>query len=236
MKKDELISMWQEGNDRMFRDEKSEKEMIEKYLSEKTLKGTRTISFNLVFYGCVQVASIILLSMNLHGYLSNPAMLWTLISQLVITIGILVFNIDVFYRLREINNYSESLNSLINKQLRFYRKPYEIWLVLASVSALILMANVNFLADNNNGIYVVNNWGMYIGISLGALLFIYLSQKISTLRVLRMLKAYLTDQQQGGLDQAEKFERNKRKYLWFWVAVFIILTASLVSGIFVLLK
>jgi hypothetical protein len=231
MKNDELIHMWQEGNDRMFRDEKTDRDMITQYLNEKTLKGNRSINFNLIFYGAVQVANIILLSMNLAGYQSNPAMIWVLISQLAITIGILIFGMDIFYKFREINNYSDSLQNLINKQLWFYRKPYEIWLVLASVSAIILMTNINLYVDNDNGTYLINNKVMYVGVTLAALFIIYGTQKASSLLGLRKLKAYLADLQQGALDQSQRMERTKRRYLWLWVAVFILLTAFLVFGI-----
>ena len=231
MKKDELIHMWQKGNDRMFRDEKTDKDMITKYLSEKTLKGNRNINFNLLFYGAVQLANIILLSMNLAGYMNNPAIIWILIPQLVITIGTLVFGIDVFYKFREINNYSDSLQNLIQKQLWFYRRPYELWLVLASVSAIILISNLNLYIDNDNGSYVINNKVMFIGVTLLAFLFIYGTQKATSLLGLRKLKAYLSDLQQGVLDSSERMERSQKRYLWLWVAVFILLTATLVFGI-----
>lgn len=231
MKNDELIHMWQEGSDRMFRDELTDRDMITKYLSEKTLKGNRNINFNLIFYGAVQVANIILLSMNLAGFQNNPSMIWVLISQLAITIGILIFGMDTFYKFREINNYSNSLKNLIQKQLWFYRKPYEIFLVLASVSAIILMTNVNLYVDNDNGTYVINNKVMFVGVTLVALVFIYGTQKVTSLLGLRRLKAYLADLQQGVLDQSQRMERTKRRYLWLWVAVFILLTASLVFGI-----
>lgn len=236
MKKDELIHMWQEGNDRMFRDKKTDKDMITKYLSEKTLKGNRNINFNLLFYGAIQVANIILLSMNLAGYMNNPSMMWILIPQLVITIGILVFGIDVFYKFREINNYSDSLRNLIQKQLWFYRKPYELWLVLASVSAIILITNLNLYVDNDNGSYVINNKAIFVGITLMAFLFIYGTQKAQSLLGLRKLKAYLSDLQQGVLDSSERMERSKKRYLWLWVAVFLLLTASLVFGILAALR
>jgi hypothetical protein len=236
MKKDELIHMWQEGNDLMFRDKKTDKDMITKYLSEKTLKGNRNINFNLLFYGAIQVANIILLSMNLVGYMNNPSMMWILIPQLVITIGILVFGIDVFYKFREINNYSDSLRNLIQKQLWFYRKPYELWLVLASVSAIILITNLNLYVDNDNGSYVINNKAIFVGITLMAFLFIYGTQKAQSLLGLRKLKAYLSDLQQGVLDSSERMERSKKRYLWLWVAVFLLLSASLVFGILTALK
>ncbi|TFH22663.1 MAG: hypothetical protein E4H10_13390, partial [Bacteroidia bacterium] len=105
MKNDELIHMWQEGNDQMFRDEKTDRDMITHYLSEKTLKGNRSIKFNLIMYGAIQLANIILLSMNLAGYQNNQSIIWILISQLAINIGILIFSMDLFYKFREINNY-----------------------------------------------------------------------------------------------------------------------------------
>jgi len=231
MKKDELITLWQDGNDRMFRDEKTDKDMITKYLNEKTLKGSRSINFNLIFYGMIQVANIILLSMNLAGYMNNSAMIWIMIPQLAITIGILAFGMDIYYKLREINNYSDSLQSLINRQLWFYRRPYEVWLVLASVSAIILMTNVNLYIDNDNGSYVINNRIMFVGVTLGALLFIYGTQKITSLFGLRNLKAYLADLQRGTLDQSERRERSRRKFMWLWVVIFLLLSASLVFGL-----
>lgn len=231
MKNDELIHMWQEGNDQMFRDEKTDRDMITHYLSEKTLKGNRSIKFNLIMYGAIQLANIILLSMNLAGYQNNQSIIWILISQLAINIGILIFSMDLFYKFREINNYSDSLQNLIQKQLWFFRRPYEIWLVLAAVSAIILITNVNLYVDNDNGSYVINHKGMFVGVTLAAFAFIYGTQKATSLLGLRRLKAYLADLQQGSLDQAERMERIKRRYLWLWVAVFILLTVSLVFGI-----
>ena len=236
MKKDELIHMWQEGNDRMFMDELTDKDMITKYLSEKTLKGNRNINFNLIFYGAIQLANIILLSMNLAGYMNNSAIMWILIPQLIFTIGTLVFGIDVLYKFREINNYSDSLQNMIQKQLWFYRKPYELWLILASISAIILISNLNLYVDNDNGSYVINNKAMYVVVTLMAFLIIYGTQKATSLLGLRKLKAYLSDLQQGVLDSSEGMERFKKRYLWLWVAVFLLLTASLVFGILTALK
>jgi len=62
-------------------------------------------------------------------------------------------------------------------------------------------------------------------------LFIYGTQKATSLLGLRRLKAYLADLQQGALDQSKRMERTKRRYLWLWVFVCILLTAFLVFGI-----
>ena len=139
---------------------------------------------------------------------------------------------DTFYKLREINNYSESLHTLISKQLRFFKRPYELWLILSSISALILSNNLGLYIDNDNGTFAINNKVMYIGVTLAALLIIYGSQKAASLRSLRSLKAYLSDLQKGALDQSEQLERSKKKLVWFYIAIFIILTASMILGIF----
>lgn len=236
MKQDDLINIWQEGNEQLFGEKKTDKKMITQYLNEKTLKGTRSVNLNILFYGAIQLANIILLSMNLSGYANNPAMIWILIIQLVVTIGILVYGIDIFYKFREINNYSDSLGKLIGKQLRFFKRPYEIWLILSSISALILMTNLNLFIDNDNGTYAINNKAVFVGVSLAALLFIYGSQKIASLHSLRSLRAYLDDLQKGVLDQSERLERSKKKYLWFWVVLALLLTASMVAGIVLAIK
>ena len=231
MKKDELIDMWKKGSEQMFSDKQTDKDMITQYLQEKTLKGNRGIHFNLIFYGVLQVANIVLISLNLAGYQNNPSLVWVLISLLAITIGILIFNLDVFYKFKKINNYIDSLQSLIQQQLWFYRKPYEVFLILASLSVIILAANINLYIDNDNGTYIINNKLMYVGVTVAAFLFIYFSQKATSLLGLRRLKSYLSDLQLGVLDQSQLMERRKKRYLCFWLALFAVLSATLVLGL-----
>ena len=231
MKNDELIHLWQKGSDRMFREEKTDRDMITQYLNERTLKGNRSMYFNLIFYGAIHLGNIILLSLNLAGYQNNSSMIWILIAQLAITIGSLVFSMDVYYKFREINNYSETLQNLIQKQLWFYRKPYEIWLFLATLAAMILMINLNLYVDNDNGSYVIHNKLLFAGLMVAVFLFIYGALKVTSLLGLRKLKAYLSDLQSGVLDQSERMEQTRKRFLWLWIVVFLLLTAFMVLGI-----
>ena len=229
--KDELINIWKKGDDLMFRDKKTDKTIIMQYLNEKTLKGSRSINFNIIFYGVVQIANLVLLFMNLAGYMSNTVMIWILVPMLLLTIGILVYGIDIYYRFREINNYSESLHLLITRQLRFFRSPYEWWLILSSISVVILTVNINLFIDNTNGTYAVNNKVLFYGIIFGLLLFIYGALKMTSLFSLRSVKAYLSDLEKGALDQSEKLEKSRKKLTWVYVSIMILLTASLVMGV-----
>lgn len=236
MKNDELIKIWQEGNETVFKDQKIDRNMITQYLSDKTLKGTRTIQINIIFYELIQLANLILLSMNLEGYMNNPTMIWILIPQVVITVGILLFGVKIYLELRKINNFSDSLSELIRRHIQFFGKSYELWLIISSVSVIILSSNVNLYIDNNNGSYVINNHVMYVGVTLAALLFIYGAQKISSTRNLRALRAYLDDFQKGVLEQSERIERSKKKYLWLWLSIFLLLSAAMIAGIYTAIR
>jgi hypothetical protein len=93
------------------------------------------------------------------------------------------------------------------------------------------MSNLNLYVDNDNGTYVIYNKVMFVGVTLAAFLVIYGSLKLTSLLGLRRLKTYLADLQQGALDQSERMEHARKRYLWLWVAVFILLTATLVFGL-----
>ena len=64
-----------------------------------------------------------------------------------------------------------------------------------------------------------------------AFLVIYGALKATSMFGLRKLKAYLSDLQQGSLEQSERMERTRKRYLWVWVLVFLLLTAFLIFGI-----
>ena len=215
----------------MFRNNQMDSTMIERFITQKTLKGSFSIRLTILFYWFIQVANLILLSMNLVGYAGNQGMLWILLPQVAVTIGIMVFGMDLFYKLREINNSSETIQRLINLQLRFFRGPYEWWLVLTSVSVVILQANLNMYVDNDQGTYHIYNKAMYAGVTMGIFLFIYGLQKLATLRSLTSLKNYLSDLQTGGLEKTMRMEGRKKRLVWFYVAVFILLTGLLILGI-----
>jgi len=72
---------------------------------------------------------------------------------------------------------------------------------------------------------------MYIAVTVIALGLIYGTQKVTSLRNLKSLRAYLDDFQNGVLNQSEQLEKSKRKQVWLWVALFLLLSASLVAGI-----
>ena len=232
MERDELINIWKEGNENIFKNQKVNKDMITNYLSKKTLVTSRYFIFNILFYCCIQLASIIMISMNLAGYINNPVMMWALIPQLILSICILIFGISIFYKLKVINNYSDTLSNLINKQLRFIKTDYEIWLVITSFSLLILIFAVNIFVDNDNGHYYIYNKIKYVIINIAVFLFIYGIQKYSSVFQLRALKIYLSDLKSGILNESIGLEKSKKRYKWLLFVIVIIFTIIAIVGFF----
>jgi len=230
MERDDLINIWKEGNENIFKNQEINKDMITNYLSKKTLVTSRYFTFNILFYCFIQLASIILISMNLAGYINNTVMIWALIPQLIVSIGILAFGVSIFYKLKVINNFSDTLSNLINKQLRFIKTDYEIWLVLTSFSLLILIFAVNIFIDNDNGHYYIYNKIKYVVINIAVFLFIYGIQKFSSVFQLRALKTYLSDLKSGILDESIGMEKNRKKYKWLLIVIAIILNIIAIAG------
>ena len=170
--------------------------------------------------------------MNLVEYSNNPVMIWALIPQLIVSIGILAFGVNIFYKLKVINNYSDTLSNLINKQLRFIRTDYEIWLVITSFSILILSFAIGIFIDNDNGQFIIYNKIRYVVINIAVFLFIYGIQKFSSVFQLRALKIYLSDLKNGILEKSIGMEKKRKKHIWFYVVIAIILTITAIIGFF----
>jgi hypothetical protein len=232
MPKDELIKIWKEGNNDLFKDNKIDKAMIESYLNTKTLKTSKHFSFNIIFHWFLQLTNIILISMNLFGYKNNPAIFWVLILMQVLSISFLLYGINIFYRLRDINNYSDTLINLLNKQLKYIRTYYEVWLVIISLSTLILIFSLGLIVDYNNGYYPINNKMLFSGIFIGVFLFIYVTQKISSIYFTSSLKAYLIDLRKGIMDESIRIEKNRKKLRWIFALIALILMIIFLAGLF----
>lgn len=231
MKTDELFEIWEKGNKELFKNTKFTKEGITAYLNKKTRESSWLLGFNIIFYSLWQLANIILSSMNIVAYSSNTIVQVVLIAFLVFSSGILVYSIILFIKYREIKNFSDSLNNLINKQLYFLKIQYEIWLILTALSVLILIFNVNIIVDYNGGYYPIYNIRRYIIINVCIFLFIYAINKITISLFVVAFKAYLSDLKKGILDASIRIEKRKKKYKWVLFVLVFILTIIFIAGL-----
>ncbi|KPK85315.1 MAG: hypothetical protein AMS27_07740 [Bacteroides sp. SM23_62_1] len=206
-------------------------DMVTKHLKPRISKVYWTFNFNLILYLLAILASIVMLSMNLYGYRTNPVMLTVESGLLVLSLIFLGYGFFIFMKIREINNFSKDLRDLLQSKLRFLRFHYEIWLILTAIIAWILTFSLGTLVDNQDGVFRINKVGFFVIISLTMLVFIYGVQKLSTEVSMRKLKAYLNDLEASYLGHTEEIEAKNKKMLWVYFVILVILTITFILSL-----
>ena len=235
MENNNFINIWEQKK-HVPENEKFENTMITNYLKPKLSKVSWTFNFNLITYLLALLASIVMLSMNLYGYRTNPVMLTVESGLLFLSLLFLGYGVFIFMKIREINNFSKTLHELLEAKIKFLRFHYEIWLIITAVVVWILSFALNTLVDNQDGFYRINKVGFFVAVSVAMLVFIYAVQKISTEVSINNLKAFLADLKTSDVNQTENFEQKKRKLRWIYIAAFILLTLILILGVLKMLS
>jgi len=235
MENNNFINIW-EQNKHVPENERFESTMITNYLKPKVSKVSWTFSFNLIFYLLALLASIVMLSMNLYGYRTNPVMFAVELGLLFLSLIFLGYGVFIFMKIREINNFSKDLHELLVSKIKFLRFHYEIWLIITAIVVWILSFGLSTLVDNQDGIFRINKVGFFVAISVAMLVFIYAVQKISAEVSLHNLKVFLTVLETSDVTQTENIEQKKRKLRWIYLVAIILLTAMLILGVFRMLS
>lgn len=236
MKTNDLFSFWESGNKQLFNDSDISKDALLGYIKKNTKATSLYFEFNILFYCVFILACIIMASMNIPGYAINPVIKPLLIIQLIVLIGFFAYGITIFIKLRELKHYQESTYDLIKRQLKFYRVYHEIWIIIASVSVILLIFNLGIMVDYTDGTYPINNKKLYITINVGLLIFIYLSQKGVSYINLRKLKFYLTDLKSGILNESRKIEKQKKWIIIVISVLVLIFTITFILGLIKMLS
>lgn len=232
MENEQYINIW-EQKEHVPKNQKMNKAMITKYLQPRVFRVRRAYNFNLMLYLAAILGSIVLLSMNIYGYRSNPVMLGIESGLLILSFGFLGYGLFILMKIREISTFTKDLKDLLQSKLRFLRVHYEIWIVFTAFVVLILIFALNTLVDNQDGIYRVNRISMYIFVNLVILIFIYGAQKLSSTFYFRELKGYLDDLESGYLESPEVLKSKRTKLRWIFITMGIVL---LIASIFGMLK
>jgi len=230
MENNNFINTWEKLKD-IPEKEKLDNETITKYLKPKVSKVSSTLNFNLAFYLAALLASIILLSMNIYGYRTNPVMLTVEAVLLFFSLIFMGYGVFIFMKIREINNFSKDLQELLKSKIRFLRYHYEIWLIITAFIVWILNFALGTLIDNQDGFFRINKPGVFIIISVIMLVFIYAIQKLSAEISFRNLKLFLKDLEASSLEHTVQIEHRKKKMRWIFIVGIILLTALLILGI-----
>ena len=225
-----IIEIWEKNNHAPHAN-KLDKDMITKHIESKASKASRTFTSNLLTYLTAVMASIVMLSMNIYGYRSNPVMFWVEIGLLLLSFLFLGYGAFVFIKLRDINNFTKDLHELLNEKLKFIKVHYEIWLIITALIVVILSFSLNSLVDNQDGIFRINKVKMFVFVNIAVFGFIYVVQKISAASSTNLLKAYLNDLKANYLDQSNQIESRRKKLRWVYIISGLILFVGFILGI-----
>ena len=158
-------------------------------------------------------------------------MLTVEIVLLIISFLFLGYGAFIFMKLRDINNFTKDLQELLNEKIKFMKVHYEILMVITAFIVWILTFGLNTLIDNQEGIYRINQVDVYVLISIGIIIFIYVVQKISMATSMNTLKGYLSDLRANYLDQTKQIELRKKKQRWIYLVIVLIMTALFILGL-----
>ncbi|MHC4537348.1 MAG: hypothetical protein ACYS6K_25700 [Planctomycetota bacterium] len=231
MENNDLVTIWKEGNQEILKDRRFERSELESFLKPKISKVTLSLNLNILVYMTAQLAAMILLGFDFYGYRSNPVMLKALIPMFIACSSFFGYGVFLLSYIWQINHGNFDLVTTINRKMKVYQRHYEVWMWIGAVSCLFLSFALNTLIDNDQGTYRINRPVFFAVISFLVITFIYGAQKITQIKVVREIRAYLSDIQNEALEGSHKIEQAKRKYMVIFLFLAIILTIFFILGI-----
>ena len=231
MQNDDLIKIWKEGNQEILKDKRFQHSELEALLKPRINKTTLSLNLNILVYMIAQLAAMVLIGFGLYGYRSNPVMLKVLIPMLIVCSSFFGYGVFLLSCIWQINHGSSDLVTAVNRKLKVYRTYYEAWMWIGAVSTLCLIFALGIMVDYDGGAFRINKPVFFTVVSLLVLLFIYGSQKVAQSFALRQIKVYLADLHNDALDGSARLEKEKRKYMLFFLIIALILTLTFIWGI-----
>jgi len=230
MEKNDLINLWNEGNQKMLQTKNLDRSELEAFITPKINRATLGLNFNILFYMAVLIATMILIGIDLYGYRSNPTMLKVLMPMLILSSAFFGYGVFMISNIFQINRNDVDLMACIKKKLKIYRTHYEVWMWMMSLACLFLIFALNSMVDNDQGVYRINKPVFFAVVNVVILFFLYGAQKAAQWVSLRTVKTYLEDLQNEDISGTSRIEKDKKKLLIFTIILVIILTLTLIWG------
>ena len=182
-------------------------------------------------YLAVIAGTLVCEGMNIYAFRANAIMLTVGILLTVLTLGFLAYGIHITRELAAIDRADESLVAKLQRRLRFHRTKYEIWLWMVALSIAFLSFAVSTMADADQDPYRINHPAVFIGVTLGQILFAYTILKIGHYPLVRESKAILADLQNQVTTGTDRIKALKKAWR-LWTLLFVVLgTVLLIWGI-----
>jgi len=233
MMSDFLFKLWERGK-------KMEAKAPAIAFDQMAKKGVDKFTFNLYLFLYLYLAAlgvvIVLECINLELYRSNTLLEAVHIGLIGMALIFSVYGVFLLYELRTMRKMDADISTLIRTRLRFYRTRYEIWLIMISVTVLLLSLAINMNVDIMDGTYRINKPFFFIGTMIVTFAFCYGMMKIALYPTVRELKAFLSDLDAQVRDETAKIQSLKNKWRLWAILLVAVAIAFLILGIVVAVK
>jgi hypothetical protein len=234
MKENELLKLWQRGND-LLENGHLHREQIEKFLKPRVTRLTLHISILFFMYVLAQVASLFLLSYNLYGYRGNAAMQAVSSVLILACVSFLFLDGRWFRSFKRIGRQSSDIFSLLRDKTVFFTREFEWWNLVSAATLWILSFALNTVVDNANGVYRINKPFFFAAVSIVMMAFIYVVNKVSTGMTLKETK-YCLKELEGALQgDEESLAQIRKRHKRFTIIAVAILTVLFIIGLLMFL-
>lgn len=182
-------------------------------------------------YLAVLAVILILNAINIYGYWTNPIMLTVQIGASLLCVGFFAYGVYLLTKLAKIDRADANVLVTLRRRLHFHRTKLEIWIWIVAFTVYLLQLAVNTMVDNQAGEYRINQPVVFIGISIGMVLFMYAVMKIAQYPLVRELKAIVSDLENQVTKSTDRITIAKRTWRLWSVFLAIVLTLLLIWGI-----
>lgn len=226
MAKDIIQELWDRGRE----EQTMTSAQIQTLLEPQIRRNAFSLRIWIWFYLAVLVVTLTLNGINIFGYRANPIMLSVQVGVSLLSLGFLFYGIYLLGDLAKIDA-DESVLATLRRRLRFHRTKLEIWIWIVAFTAYLLQFAINTMIDNQAGEYRINQPGVFIGVSIGMVLFIYAVMKIAQYPLVRELKAIVSDLENQVTDGTDRMLVLKRTWRSWSVFLAVVLTLLLIWGL-----
>jgi hypothetical protein len=235
MEDKELLLLWQKGNDLIKNGQLGHNQM-DKLLKPRISRLSVYVRIQLATYLLAQIASIVLLALNIPGYQGNMMMQAVSSGLIVFCLFFLYIGKGLYKSFKQISLQTSDILSLLKDKIIFFRHKFERWNFISAITLWILVFALNSYVDNIDGVYRINKPFFYIAVSIAMMVFIYLTNRSAAVMILKETWGCLRELENAWEDVEETLAKMKRRQRRLTLIAVVILTAFFILGLLVYLS
>lgn len=234
MERDHIQDLWNQEREGLTMSKAEIQQLLRPRVHRQSARFRTAGIWGAIF---LPAATLVIGSLNVLGYRSNPTMLFVLGTMMLAAAGMLAYGVDVARTHERMQRQDTDLVTAVRHQLHFYRDRYNAWLWMVAGALVLLSLNVNFLVDNQGGHYPFNPSFTFVGFILTQFVLVYALFRLSQYAYVREMRAILSDLERQATEATERFDASFKPAWSRWTIVCAVVgTILLILGILAALQ